>query len=92
MPRPKLPRRINFQPNTTYFKPQGIPMRSLGVEELSHEEIEAFRLRHYKNFDQKESAKKMSVSVSTYQRILYLAYEKLARALVEGKAIKIIDN
>ena len=90
MPRPKVPRKINFEPNTTYFKPQGIPMRSLEVEELSHEEVEAFRLRNYLDLDQKDSAKKMSVSVSTYQRILYSANKKISRALVEGKAIKII--
>lgn len=90
MPRPRLPRRINFEPCSTYFKPQGIPMSSLEVEELSHEEIEAFRLRHYKDLDQKESAKKMSISVSTYQRILYEVNKKIARALVEGRAIKIV--
>lgn len=90
MPRPKVPRKIHFEPNTTYFKPQGIPMRSLEVEELSHEEVEAFRLRNYLDLDQKESAKKMSISISTYQRILYSANKKIARALVKGKAIKII--
>ncbi len=90
MPRPKVPRKVNFEPNTTYFKPQGIPMRSLGVEELTHEEVEAFRLRNYLDLDQKESAQKMSVSISTYQRILYSVNKKIAKALVEGKAIKII--
>lgn len=91
MPRPKLYRRIDFNPGVTYFKPQGIPMRKLQVIELTVEELEAYRLRHLNNFDQKEAAKKMQTSASTYQRILYSAYEKIAEALINGKAIKIIN-
>ncbi len=65
-------------------------MRDLEVVELTTEEMEAYRLRHINNLDQKEGADKMHTSPSTYQRILYLAYEKIADALVNGKAIKII--
>lgn len=90
MPRPRLCRKINFNPNVTYFKPRGVPMRDLEVVELTTEEMEAYRLRHINNLDQKEGADKMHTSPSTYQRILYLAYEKIADALVNGKAIKII--
>lgn len=92
MPRPKLRRRINFDPNVTYFKPLGIPMRDLEVVELTTEEIEAYRLRHIKDLDQRQSADKMRTSPSTYQRILYSANEKIADALVNGKAIKIIKG
>ena len=66
-------------------------MRELEVIELTIEEIEAYRLRHLDNLDQKEAALKMRTSSSTYQRILYSAYEKIADALVKGKAIKIIS-
>jgi len=90
MPRPKLCRRIKFNPNVTYFKPQGIPMRELDLVELTFEEMESFRLRHIKDLDQVEGAKKMDTSQSTYQRILYSAYKKIAEALVNGKAIKIV--
>jgi len=89
MPRPRLCRKIEFNPDITYFKPQGVPMRALEVVELSAEEIEAYRLRHMNNLDQKESAKKMRTSQSTYQRILYSAYKKIADVLINGKAIKI---
>lgn len=92
MSRPKLRRRINFDPNVTYFKPLGIPMRDLEVVELTTEEIEAYRLRHIKDLDQRQSADKMRTSPSTYQRILYSANEKIADALVNGKAIKIIKG
>ncbi|MDD3285854.1 MAG: DUF134 domain-containing protein [Patescibacteria group bacterium] len=90
MPRPKLCRKIEFSPEVTYFKPQGIPMRNLEVVELTIEEIEAYRLRHLGDLDQKEAAEKMHTSASTYQRIIYSAYEKIADALINGKAIKVI--
>jgi len=67
-------------------------MRELQVIELSPEEIEAFRLRHIKDLEQKTAAKKMKTSQSTYQRILNSAYKKIAEALINGKAIKIIKN
>jgi predicted DNA-binding protein (UPF0251 family) len=90
MPRPRLFRKTSFSPNVTYFKPQGVPMRELEIVELTIEEIEAYRLRHLDNLEQKEAAKKMNTSTSTYQRILYSAYKKIADALIKGKAIKII--
>jgi uncharacterized protein len=89
MPRPKLPRRISFSPNVTYFKPRGIPLRDLEVVSLSIEEIEAYRWRYLEKLDQSESADKMKISTSTYQRILYSAQEKIADALINGKAIEI---
>ncbi len=90
MSRPKLYRKIRFNPSVTYFKPQGVPMRNLEIIELTTEEMEAYRLRHLNGLEQKEGAKKMQTSPSTYQRILYSAYKKIADALVNGKAIRII--
>jgi len=90
MVRPRLCRRIRFNPNVTYFKPQGVPMRFLEVIELTTEEAEALRLRNIKDLEQEEAAKKMNTSQSTYQRILSSAYKKITEALIEGKAIKII--
>jgi uncharacterized protein len=89
MPRPRMRRRVRFSPKARYFKPQGVSMRDLEVVELSLEEIEAYRLRHLDKLDQKEAALKMKTSISTYQRILYSAYEKIAEALIKAKAIKI---
>ena len=90
MPRPRLCRRIQFNPNITYFKPQGVPMRELEIIELTTEEVEALRLRNVKDLEQEEAAKKMNTSQSTFQRILSAAYKKITEALIEGKAIKII--
>jgi predicted DNA-binding protein (UPF0251 family) len=90
MPRPRLCRRIEFNPNITYFKPQGVPMRELEIVELSAEEVEALRLKNTEGLEQEEAAKKMNTSQSTFQRILSSAYKKITEALIEGKAIKIV--
>jgi len=67
-------------------------MRELEIVELTTEEMEAYRLRHINDLEQKEAAEKMRTSQSTYQRILYSASKKIAEALINGKAIKIIKN
>jgi len=87
--RPRLCRRIRFNPRITYFKPQGVPLRFLEVINLSTEELEALRLKNIKDLDQTEAAKAMNTSQSTFQRILCSAYKKIAQALIEGKAIEI---
>ena len=89
MARPIKQRRISFNPNVTYFKPQGVPMRDLEVVELTTEEVEALRLKNIKDLDQVGCAKTMKTSQSTFQRILSSAYKKITQALIEGQAIKI---
>ncbi|MCF7906524.1 DUF134 domain-containing protein [Patescibacteria group bacterium] len=91
MPRPKLKRKIEFNPKIRYFKPQGVPMRYLEVVELLPEEIEALRLKNIEDINQEECAKKMNTSQSTFQRILSSAYRKMSKALINGNAIKIIE-
>ena len=90
--RPRLNRRVRFQAKASYFKPQGIPMKQLEVVELTSEEAEALRLKNIKNLDQSECAKKMNTSKSTFQRILTSAYKKITDAIINGKAIKIINK
>jgi predicted DNA-binding protein (UPF0251 family) len=90
MPRPRLCRRIRFNTNITYFKPQGVPMRFLDIVELTVEEIEALRLKNAQELDQEQAAKEMNTSQSTFQRILSSAYKKISDALINGKAIKIV--
>ncbi len=89
MPRPRLCRRIKFNPSVTYFKPQGVPMKFLEIINLSIEELEALRLKNVENLEQIECAKKMNTSQSTFQRILSSAYKKISTALITGKAIEI---
>jgi predicted DNA-binding protein (UPF0251 family) len=67
-------------------------LRDLQVVVLTMEELEAFRLRHINDLDQQQAAKQMNTSTSTYQRILYSASDKIADALINGKAIEIIKK
>jgi len=92
MPRPRLNRRICFNPDVTYFKPQGVPMSILDVVELSLEETEALRLKNIEKLDQIECARIMNTSQSTLQRILTRAYNKVSDAIINGKAIRIVNK
>ncbi len=89
MVRPTKPRKVSFDPNVVYFKPRAIPLSMLEEVDLGIDELEALRLCDYKNLDQREAAKKMKISQSTLSRILISARKKVAKALTEGKAIKI---
>jgi len=89
MVRPRKIRKIRFTPGVTYFKPRGIPLSGLEEVNLNHDELEAIRLKYIEKLDQHTCAEKMKVSQSTFQRILSSANQKIAEALVNGKAIKI---
>lgn len=89
MVRPLKPRFVKFNPNVTYFKPRAIPLRELEEVELSIDELEAIRLKDLEGLEQEKAAKKMKISQSTFQRILARARNKVAQALIKGKAIRI---
>ncbi len=89
MPRPVKWRRVAFLPETTYFKPAGIPLRVLEEVRLSVEEVEAIRLKDMEGLEQEQGAEKMNVSRPTFQRVLSSARQKIAEALLQGKAIRI---
>lgn len=89
--RPRLRRRVRFSPEVLYFKPQGVPLRLLRSIDLTFEEVEALRLKNIEGLEQKECAKKMKTSQSTFQRILSSAYKKISVAVIEGKALKIMQ-
>ena len=89
MPRPVKCRRISYLPGVTFFKPAGVPMRSLDEIQLGMEEAEALRLKDLEGLDQQKAAEKMSISRPTFQRVLASARQKVADALLNGKAIRI---
>jgi len=89
MSRPPKCRRVAFLPNVTYFKPAGIPLRALEEVRLSVEEAEAVRLKDMEGLEQEQGAKKMNVSRPTFQRVLASGRQKIADALLNGKAIRI---
>lgn len=89
MPRPPKKRNIDFLPDLTYFKPAGVPLKNLKEECLGFEELEAVRLKDLEGLEQEACAVQMGISRPTFHRIIVQARRKLARALIEGKAIRI---
>jgi len=68
-----------------------VPQEKSDAEEilLTICECEALRLNDVEKKNQYASAKSMEVSQPTFSRLLDSARTKLARAIVEGKAIRI---
>jgi len=89
MVRPRLCRRVNLEPNVTYFKPRGIPLCELEEVILHVDEFEAVRLKDLEGLEQEECAKKMNISQPTFHRLVLSARKKISDAIVNGKAIKI---
>lgn len=92
MPRPRKPRRLRFRAGVRYYKPRGVPLRELREVVLEHDEIEALKLHDVDGLEHVESAKKMEISQPTFGRILDGAYKKLAKALINGMAIRIEEE
>ena len=89
MSRPRKCRRVEYLPNVTYFKPAGIPLRTLEEVSMSIEEAEAIRLQDLEGLEQEQGAEKMNISRPTFQRVLTSARQKIADVLLNGKAIRI---
>ena len=89
MPRPKKNRWIQCHPNVTYYKPQGIPLRTLEQVFIGVDEFEAIRLADMEGLSQEEAAKKMNISRATFGRVVAEGHKKIATALVKGNAIRI---
>ena len=89
MPRPCKQRRIRGRPGSSYFKPVGKRMFELQEIVLTLPEFEAIRLLDLKQIPQAEAGNQMKISQPTLSRILKSARQKIADAIVNGKAIKI---
>lgn len=89
MVRPRRRRRIFCNPNVTYFKPQGIPLRDLEEIEIALDEFEAVRLKDLEGIEQAKCAEKMNISQPTFHRLVISARKKISDAIINGKAIKI---
>ena len=89
MSRPKKCRCINCTPNSLYFKPRGIPLIHLEEISLSLDELETIRLADYEGCYHEDAATRMKVSRATFGRILNNARNKVAEAIVDGKALRI---
>jgi len=89
MPRPCRCRMIRCHPDTTYFKPRGIPLSMLEEVNLTLDELEAVCLADFERLYQEDAAKKMKISRQTFGNIINSAHRKIADALLNGKALKI---
>jgi len=89
MPRPRIPRRLRFNPEVYYFKPRGVRLQGLEEVVLASDEMEALKLVDSDGLKQEEAAKKMEVSQPTLARILASGRKKLTGAVVGGQAIRI---
>jgi predicted DNA-binding protein (UPF0251 family) len=89
MVRPQKNRLVAFNPETSYFKPRGIPMIDLEEVQLTVDEREALRLADLLGLSHEDSGKKMGVSRATFGRIVQNARNIVADALINGKAINV---
>lgn len=89
MPRPRCISNIGFLPHITYFKPAGVRMGDIEEVVLHHDELEAIRLKDLLGIPQEEAAVQMNVSQPTFHRLLLSAHEKMAHAVINGKALRI---
>ncbi len=92
MPRPRKQRRLSHSPKTAIYKPAGVPLDRLRQVVLIPEEMEALRLADLEGLSQEESATRMGISRSTFQRIIDRAHRQVAMALVEGQALYLVGN
>lgn len=89
MSKPKKLRHVQFPPGFLYFRPQEIPLAELQEIVLTLDEYEAIRLIDCDGLDRAQAAQKLGISRATCARIAEAAHGKVARALTEGKAIRI---
>lgn len=89
MGRRKKCRLVEGLPETTFFKPHGVPLNKLAGVTLPVEGLEALRLVDGEGLSQEQTAELMQVSRPTLCRILADARQIVARALSKGLAIRI---
>lgn len=82
-------RKVSCNPESSYYKPRGIPLKELEEVVLTYDELEAITLTDVKKLYQEEAAEKMGVSRQTLGRIVEKAHTKITDAILNGKAIKI---
>ncbi len=88
MPRKRSLRKVVAPPAFEGYKPYGTHQQSGEPVELLYEEYEAIKLADYDLMNHAEASKLMGVSRPTFARIYESARRKIAKALVETRAIK----
>jgi predicted DNA-binding protein (UPF0251 family) len=91
MPRPRFRRRIGCLPERRYFRPDGNDAANTAEVILEPDEVEALRLADLEGLHQEEAAENMGISRQTFGRIVESAHDKVADALIHGKAIRFMN-
>ncbi len=86
--RPVINKIVNTVPLFVYYKPDGVTLEKIDEIILTLEEIETLNLKDRQGLDQKDGARVMGISRSTFQRLLKSARNKIITAIIEGKALK----
>ena len=81
---PYRKRLVQTIPNFKNFKPSGIPRKMLKKMELTLDEYEAIRLADYSKLEHLEASEKMKISRPTFTRLIDVARQKVATALIDG--------
>jgi len=89
MARPHRGRWLGHNPDSTFFKPMGIPANELQTTTLELDELETMRLVDGKQLKQTEAAEQMGISQSTIARLLASGRKKTALALAHGEALQL---
>ncbi|MBS7527216.1 DUF134 domain-containing protein [Fusibacter paucivorans] len=89
MARPRKGKIVCEMPKYARFGPKGQGYTGNANLVMTVEEYESIRLMDYEGMNQEESAKKMEIGRSTFQRIYDDARKKIAQSLVEGRTINI---
>ena len=76
-------------PSASFYKPVGVPLRELEEVVLGIDEVEAMRLADLEGLYQADVAEKMGVSRQTVGNMLNRVHQKIADALINGKALRI---
>jgi len=66
-----------------------VPVGAVQEVVIGHDEVEAMRLKNLLGFPQEEAANQMGVSQPTFHRLINAAHQKIADAIINGKALRI---
>ncbi|MEW5937260.1 MAG: DUF134 domain-containing protein [Candidatus Thermoplasmatota archaeon] len=90
--RHRCPRWVEMTPETTLFRPAGIPPGAAEVVVMTFAELEALRLADLEGMTQEEAARQMGISRRTFWDDLMRARKKVVYALVNGCTIQIVGG
>lgn len=88
MPRPKKCRKICGIPKCCQFAPVTAADNAEAVE-MTYDEFETIRLIDYLDYNQEQCAQQMGVARTTVQAVYNEARKKLAKVLIEERALNI---